>query len=114
MDDQPANLVVLRTILEDLGQNLVVAHSGEEALRRFRPDDFAVILLDVQMPGLDGFETARLIRRQENSRLTAIIFITSYDDDQFSIGYQAYSLSAELFDEAAFAGDSESKGGRIR
>ena len=62
VDDQPANLLALDAILDDLGYNLVKAHSGTEALCRCQGDDFAVVLLDVQMHGLDGFETAKLIR----------------------------------------------------
>jgi signal transduction histidine kinase len=93
VDDQPANLLVLRTILEDLGQNLVEAGSGEEALRRLLSDDFAVILLDVQMPGLDGFETARLIRSRERFRQTPIIFLTGYEDNRLSVE-EAYALGA--------------------
>ena len=59
VDDNPANLLSLRAILEDLGQNLVEARSGEEALERVQSDEFAVVLLDVLMPGISGFETAR-------------------------------------------------------
>src|SRR5713226_6138614 len=59
VDDQPANLLALEAILGDLGQNLVKARSGKEALGRLLQDDFAVVLLDVQMEGLDGFETAK-------------------------------------------------------
>ena len=62
VDDLPEKILVYRTILEELGQNLVVARSGEEALREVLRHDFAVILLDVNMPGIDGFETAALIR----------------------------------------------------
>src|SRR5437588_77497 len=69
VDDQPANLLALEAVLADLGHNLVKASSGEDALRRLLTHDFAVILLDVQMHGMDGFETARLIRDRENSRL---------------------------------------------
>ena len=58
VDDRPDKLLVLETILQDLGQNIVVAHSGEEALKRVLEHDFAVILLDVNMPGMDGLETA--------------------------------------------------------
>jgi PAS domain S-box-containing protein len=93
VDDQPANLLVLRTVLEDLNENLVEAKSGEEAVRRSQETDFAVVLLDVQMPGLDGFEAARLIRASDKSRLTPIIFLTAYEDDRFSVE-RAYSLGA--------------------
>src|SRR5438132_11869369 len=93
VDDQPANLLALEAVLADLGHNLVKAHSGEEALRRLLPDDFAVILLDVQMHGLDGFETARLIRDREKSRHTPIIFLTAYEDNRLPVE-QAYALGA--------------------
>jgi PAS domain S-box-containing protein len=93
VDDRPANLLVLRAVLEDLGVDFGEAHSGEEALLRLEVEDFAAILLDVQMPGLDGFETAKRIRSGERSRHTPIIFLTAYDDDRFS-AEQAYSLGA--------------------
>jgi PAS domain S-box-containing protein len=93
VDDDAANVLALSAVLEDLGQNLVEARSGEEALRRLQDDDYAVVLLDVQMPGLDGFETAKRIRRGDNSRHTPIIFLTAYDDDRFPVE-QAYSLGA--------------------
>jgi PAS domain S-box-containing protein len=93
VDDDPANMLALQALLEDLGQNLVEARSGEEALRRLNDEDFAVVLLDVQMPGLDGFETARRIRLGEWSRHTPIIFLTAYDDDRFPVE-KAYSLGA--------------------
>jgi PAS domain S-box-containing protein len=93
VDDQPANLLVLRAILEDFDYDLVEAHSGEEALQRLSIGEFALVLLDVQMPGLDGFETAKLIRKAENTRHTPIIFVTAFDDDRFSIE-AAYSLGA--------------------
>src|SRR3954465_284691 len=89
----PANLLALEAVLEDLGQNLVKARSGEEALRLLLDRDFAVVLLDVQMPGLGGFETAKLMRSQERSRQTPIIFLTAYQDDHFPVE-QAYSLGA--------------------
>src|SRR5438552_7754048 len=81
VDDQPANLLALEAVLEELGQELVRAGSGEEALRRLLDQDFAVILLDVQMHGLDGFETAKLIRARERSRHTPIIFLTAHPSD---------------------------------
>jgi PAS domain S-box-containing protein len=75
VDDQPAHLLALEAILEDLGHDLVRAHSGEEALRRLQGGDFAVVLLAAQMPGLDGFATARRIREQ--SQPTPILFLAA-------------------------------------
>jgi signal transduction histidine kinase/DNA-binding response OmpR family regulator len=81
VDDLPEKVLVYRTILEELGQNLVVARSGEDALREILRGEFAVILLDVQMPGLNGFETAALIRQRRRSAHTPIIFITAFADE---------------------------------
>src|SRR3954467_11825269 len=67
VDDNRGSLIAVRALLDCLGQNLVLARSGEEALRCALKDDFAVILLDVRMPGVDGFETARLIRARPRS-----------------------------------------------
>lgn len=90
IDDRPANLVALEAILEPLGQRLVLAGSGKEGLKRLLTEDFAVILLDVQMPELDGFETASLIRQRERSRLTPLIFLTANDwaDEEIDRAYQ--------------------------
>ncbi|MFH1562897.1 MAG: response regulator [Nitrospirota bacterium] len=77
VDDTPANLLSLKTILSDLGQNLVCAHSGEEAMKHLLERDVAVILLDVNMPGMDGFELAGLIRQRPRSAHTPIIFVTA-------------------------------------
>lgn len=93
VDDQPANLLVLRAVLEDLDGTLVEVNSGEEAVRRVQMTEFAVVLLDVQMPGLDGFEAAKLIREIDQSRRTPIIFLTAYEDDRFPVE-RAYSLGA--------------------
>jgi serine phosphatase RsbU (regulator of sigma subunit) len=89
IDDTPNNLFVLEATLEDLGQNLVRAGSGFEALRKLLDDDFALILVDVQMPGMDGFEVADLIRQRDRSRHTPIIFLTAYErtDAQMFRGY---------------------------
>lgn len=81
VDDLPEKLMAYRTILEELGQNLVLAHSGEEALRLVLKQEFAVILLDVNMPGIDGFETANLIRKRKKSAGTPIIFLTAFIDE---------------------------------
>jgi two-component system sensor histidine kinase/response regulator len=79
VDDQPANLLALEAMLQGLGQNLVKAESGREALKWLLSYDFAVILLDVKMPDMDGFETAELIRERDKSRDTPIIFLTAAD-----------------------------------
>ena len=76
VDDQPARLLSYETILEGLGQNLVRAHSGLEALEKLMRDDYAVVLLDVSMPGMDGFETASLIHEHPRYEKTPIIFVT--------------------------------------
>ncbi len=81
IDDLPKNLMVYQTILEELNQNLMVARSGEEALKLVLKHDFAVILLDVNMTGMDGFETASLIRKRKKSAGTPIIFLTAFTDE---------------------------------
>lgn len=86
VDDQPANLLVLEAVLEPLGQRLVRASSGEEALSRLLAEDFAVILLDVMMPGLDGLATAALIRGRKHGRSIPIILMTAGDTPAFE-GY---------------------------
>jgi signal transduction histidine kinase len=82
VDDQPANLVALEAMLQGLGQNLIKAQSGREALKSLLTHDFAVILLDVKMPDMDGFETAALIRERDKSRHTPILFLTAADNTQ--------------------------------
>ncbi len=77
VDDRAENLLALEAILSALDQTLVRATSGEEALKALLTDDFAVILLDVQMPGMDGFETAAHIKRRERTRDIPIIFLTA-------------------------------------
>src|SRR5437762_12244068 len=76
VDDQPDNLLSAEAVLESLGEEIVQARSGREALRYLLDSDFAVILLDVMMPGMDGFETATFIRQRDRSRHTPIIFLT--------------------------------------
>jgi PAS domain S-box-containing protein len=77
VDDQPGRLLTYRAILEPLGEHLVEASSGEQALRRLMDDEYAVILLDVNMPGMDGFETASMIHQHPRFEKTPIIFVTA-------------------------------------
>ncbi|MBD1828682.1 response regulator [Microcoleus vaginatus GB1-A2] len=93
VDDRPENLVALQAILNSPSYNLVQANSGAEALRCLLNQDFAVILLDVQMPGMDGFETATLIRSRDRSRSTPIIFITAFSSNDTHV-FKGYSLGA--------------------
>jgi signal transduction histidine kinase len=81
VDDLPEKLLVYKTILEELDQNLYMVNSGEEALKLVLKHEFAVILLDVNMPGMDGFETAAMIRNRKRSARTPIIFLTAFNDD---------------------------------
>ena len=93
VDDRPENLLALEAILEPLGQILVRAHSGDEALRLLLTHDFAMILLDVQMPGIDGFETARLIKSRERTKYIPIIFLTAISKDEEYV-FEGYSVGA--------------------
>jgi PAS domain S-box-containing protein len=93
VDDRPENLLALEAILEPLGQFLVRAHSGDEALRLLLTHDFAMILLDVQMPGIDGFETARLIKSRERTKYIPIIFLTAISKDEEYV-FEGYSVGA--------------------
>jgi CheY-like chemotaxis protein len=79
VDDRPENLLALEAILSGLGHELLTAASGEEALKRLLNEDVAVILLDVQMPGMDGFETAAHIKQRERTRDIPILFLTAID-----------------------------------
>lgn len=88
VDDLPEKHVVMGSILEELGQNLVSARSGREALRLILQMEFAVILLDVNMPDIDGLETASMIRQYKKTAQTPIVFITAYvDEEQAAKGY---------------------------
>jgi signal transduction histidine kinase/DNA-binding response OmpR family regulator len=92
VDDRPEKLLALEAVLEDLDQTIVRAHSGRDALRQVLAQDFAVILLDVNMPGMDGFETASLIRQRKSSAHVPIIFITAFGDEMHAA--RGYSLGA--------------------
>jgi signal transduction histidine kinase/DNA-binding response OmpR family regulator len=93
VDDTPANLRSLEVLMEDLGANLISASSGDEALRLLLDRDFALILLDVQMPGMDGYETASLIRMRERTRHIPIIFITAFNRSEVNVT-RGYELGA--------------------
>src|SRR5215467_6697612 len=95
VDDNVENLVALQAILEQPGQRLVTATSGRDALRALLRQDFAVVLLDVNMPLVDGFETAALIRDRPRSKHTPIIFVTAYGEDEHLA--RAYALGAVDF-----------------
>lgn len=94
VDDQAANLIALHSIFKDSGYVMVDAKSGREAINYARDEDFAMILLDVQMPILDGFQTARLIRQIDRAKSTPIIFITaSYPSEEHALqGYEAGAI----------------------
>jgi signal transduction histidine kinase len=95
VDDLPENALVLRSVLDDLGENVITANSGREALRQSLEHEFAVILLDINMPDIDGFETAALIRQRKKSAHTPIIFVTSFADELHAA--RSYSLGAVDF-----------------
>ncbi len=93
VDDRPENLLALEAILEPLGQLLIRANSGPEALKRVLELDFAVILLDVQMPGMNGFEVAEIIKSREKSRTIPIIFLSAISKEDAYV-FKGYSMGA--------------------
>src|ERR1700758_2886812 len=95
VDDTPENLVSIEAALSGLGEDLVLANSGKEALRHLLSEDFAAILLDVRMPDMDGFETAELIRSRPRSRQTPILFLTGYRNEEHL--FRGYDLGAVDF-----------------
>lgn len=96
VDDNRAKRLALRAILEPLGEDVVESASGGDALRHLLQEDVAVILLDVRMPAMDGFETAEFIRSRQQSELTPIIFVTAFDQAETDIG-RGYDLGAVDF-----------------
>ena len=93
VDDRADNLLALEAILSSLNQELVRADSGEAALKRLLTDEYAVILLDVQMPGLDGFETATHIKRREKTKNVPIIFLTAISNEPHH-AFRGYAAGA--------------------
>lgn len=96
VDDRPENLLALEAILGGLGHQVVRAESGEEALKALLSDDFALIMLDVQMPGMDGYETAAHIKSRERTRSIPIIFLTAIDREAHQ-AYRGYAAGAVDF-----------------
>jgi two-component system, sporulation sensor kinase E len=94
VDDQPSNLIALEAVLSDPQYNLISAHSGPEALEFLKKHDIALVLLDVQMPGMDGFETARRMKAIDRCRDIPVIFITAvYTEDPFvKKGYEVGAI----------------------
>src|ERR1700722_15200943 len=95
VDDTPDNLISIEAALSGLGEELILASSGKEALRHLFQEDFAAILLDVRMPDMDGFETAELIRSRPRSRQTPILFLTGYRNEEHL--FRGYDLGAVDF-----------------
>ncbi|QSB06903.1 response regulator [Natronoglycomyces albus] len=93
VDDRQENLLALEAIMQGMPVTTVAVNSGEEALKKLLREDFAVILLDAQMPGMDGFETARHIKQREKTRHTPIIFLTAADRDSH-LAMRGYSVGA--------------------
>ncbi len=93
VDDRPENLLALEAILEPLNQDLVRADSGPEALRKVLVSEFAAILLDVQMPGMNGFEVAEIIKSRERSRTIPIIFLSAINKEDAYV-FKGYSMGA--------------------
>ena len=93
VDDRRENLLALEAILEPLGQNMIRAESGPEALKQVLGFDFAVILLDVQMPGMNGFEVAEIIKSRERSRTIPIIFLSAISKEDAYV-FKGYSMGA--------------------
>ena len=93
VDDRQENLIALEAILQGLQVQITSVTSGDEALKRLLLDDFAVILLDAQMPGMDGFETASHIKQRERTRRIPIVFLTAVDYDPH-LAFRGYQLGA--------------------
>jgi len=93
VDNEPGGLLALEAVLEPLGQKLITARSGQEALRQLLAHDFALILLDIRMPDLDGFQTAALIRERGRNRVTPIIFLTASDESEAQ-KFRGYAVGA--------------------
>ncbi len=93
VDDDSKNLLGMKEILEPLGENIVLAKSGEEALKLVLKNNFALILLDIKMPGMNGFEVASLVRQREKTQKVPIIFVTGFERSEIQL-FKGYDLGA--------------------
>ncbi len=93
VDDKPANLLALEAVLDSMNLNLMKAYSGEEGLQKLMLEDFAIVLMDVRMPEMDGFETAAMIHRRDPSQKTPIIFLTAAQENEADVT-RAYAVGA--------------------
>ena len=114
VDDEPANLHALQAVLEPLEQNLITASSGTQALRQVLEHDFAVILLDVQMPDMSGIEAAAMIRERERSKTTPIIFLTGVVQDRGDDVQRLLGRRRRLPDEAGDLRSAARQGRSVR
>src|SRR5262249_19489536 len=91
VDDEPKNLIALEAVLNDPGYRLIQADSAEQALLALLADEFALLILDIRMPGMTGFELAQMVRARKKTASVPIIFLTAYygDDEHLIEGYQA-------------------------
>ena len=89
VDDKAENLLALESILERSGYNLVRAYSGQDALLALLADEYAAIVLDVQMPGMSGIELAQIVRRRKKTEHVPILFLTAHGDESAIAGYRA-------------------------
>ncbi len=112
VDDDEHNLLAIRTVIEDLAE-VEVAKSGEEALRHLLKGEFAVILLDVYMPGMDGYETARIIREREQTKRIPIVFLSAVNKEREHL-MRGYSMGAVDYVQAGRAGGAALQGQRVR
>ncbi len=85
VDDDQGNLLAFKSILVELGHNVMTAASGEQALRYLLERDFALVILDVRMPGMDGFEVGQLMRERDRTQHTPILFLTAYDREDWQV-----------------------------
>src|SRR3954468_15736858 len=113
VDDDERNLLAVQSILEDLGE-VVAARSGDEALRHLLKGEFAVILLDVYMPGLDGYETAQIIRSREQTKRIPIVFLSAVNKETEHLHPRLFDGRGRLCVQAGRPGRASLQGRGVR